>query len=233
WSSINKGTSERDDLIPLGATYKPPVRSANKMVCRCVLLMCLVVSMDSVFLVENPAKSSILNHPRMQWLFKQLRALDIKVWRAKFWMAAFKAPTPKPTMCISNSETIRALQTGTLGLKNLAKDETKKTVVKYQDGSGKWRYQGSKALKETQIYTPKFASTLVGLTAEMKTEIRPSIPPAKPDVHLIAVVAELVWSSWDEGELEDALLYMMGSSRCRIPAEWAQHVPTAEHLRSL
>lgn len=220
-------------------------------------------------------------------------------------MAAFKAPTPKPTMCISNSETIRALQTGTLGLKNLAKDETKKTVVKYQDGSGKWRYQGSKALKETQtltfehesafdlwvcgyvsllvpkqitpstvvnlwltlrIYTPKFASTLVGLTAEMKTEIRPSIPPvtlplnqvcdsflfpprpeanpkapafslllseAKPDVHLIAVVAELVWSSWDEGELEDALLYMMGSSRCRIPAEWAQHVPTAEHLRSL
>lgn len=46
--------------------------------------MCLVVSMDSVFLVENPAKSSILNHPRMQWLFKQLRALDIKA----LWLQA-------------------------------------------------------------------------------------------------------------------------------------------------
>ena len=34
WSAVNKGTSERDELIPLGANYKPSVRSANKMVAR-------------------------------------------------------------------------------------------------------------------------------------------------------------------------------------------------------
>ena len=34
WSAVNLGTSERDALIPLGAFYKPSVRSANKMVAR-------------------------------------------------------------------------------------------------------------------------------------------------------------------------------------------------------
>ena len=34
WSAVNLGTSERDELVPLGATYKPSVRSANKMVSR-------------------------------------------------------------------------------------------------------------------------------------------------------------------------------------------------------
>lgn len=34
WSAVNLGSSERDALIPLGAVYKPSVRSANKLVAR-------------------------------------------------------------------------------------------------------------------------------------------------------------------------------------------------------
>lgn len=56
---------------------------------------------------------------------------------------------------------------------------------------------------------------------------------ARPVTDLLGVVAELEWSSWEEGEIEDVLLYLMGSSRLVIPAEWVQYVPTAEHLKSL
>ncbi len=34
WSAVNLGTSERDLLLPCGASYKPSVRAANKMVSR-------------------------------------------------------------------------------------------------------------------------------------------------------------------------------------------------------
>lgn len=55
---------------------------------------------------------------------------------------------------------------------------------------------------------------------------------ARPVTALPSVVAELPWSTWEETDLEDCLLYLMGSDRLKIPAEWAAHVPTPDHLKA-
>lgn len=118
WSPVNVATSQRDPLVPWGATYFPSVRAANKMTSRInifpiyghgngnkvfhdlmgfdlfiwypihayipgrsTLLMLLLACMDSVFLLENPGGSSILQHPRLVWLFQKLRGLRMPVLR--------------------------------------------------------------------------------------------------------------------------------------------------------
>ena len=43
---------------------------------RSTLLMALIVCMDSVFLLENPGGSCILQHVRLQWLFRKLKEFD-------------------------------------------------------------------------------------------------------------------------------------------------------------
>lgn len=60
-------------------------------------------------------------------------------------------------------------------------------------------------------------------------------PPAQvsPMLDLPATVAELAWHSWEEGEVAESLVYLMGYRDFRIPDEWAAYVPSMDHLKRL
>lgn len=85
---VNLFTSQRDALTPLGAQHITAVRQGNKQTSRpahkfacdliacsamtmrrCALLIALITAKDSIWLLENPGGSTILAHPRLQWLF--------------------------------------------------------------------------------------------------------------------------------------------------------------------
>lgn len=55
--------------------------------------------------------------------------------------------TPKPTLLLSNTKHIEALQTGKL---DNSKPNALKTCRTYRDGTGKLRWQGTRELKQTQ-----------------------------------------------------------------------------------
>lgn len=57
-------------------------------------------------------------------------------------------------------------------------------------------------------------------------------PPAQlsPMLDLPATVAELEWRSWEEGEVTECLVYLMGYRNFRVPDEWAAYVPSMDHL---
>ena len=78
FSIVNRYTSQRDELTPEGATFKTSVRSANKMVARCSLLIMLLATLEMNFVLENPSQSIIVAFPRLRWAFKALRTAGMK-----------------------------------------------------------------------------------------------------------------------------------------------------------
>ncbi|CAK9032143.1 Uncharacterized protein SCF082_LOCUS19941 [Durusdinium trenchii] len=226
FSVVNRGTSERDELIPWGASFRPSVRTANKMTTRSTLLFALVACMDSVFLLENPGGSCIMTHPRLAWLVKRLYCLGMPVFRTFFWMANHGAPTPKRTQCVSNSATIRKLDLGLLRRAGKVKEEDETTIT-YENQEGEKKFKGAPGLKKTQIYTPRFAKAVVNMVPQMKWESRESIPVANriAPAELPGFVSGLEWSAWEEAELADCLVYLRKSSKLVIPNEWASVVP--------
>ena len=54
WSSVNLGTSQRDEMTPLGNTNIPSIRAGNLMVARSGLLMLNWKMITPKALAENP-----------------------------------------------------------------------------------------------------------------------------------------------------------------------------------
>ena len=93
WTAINQPTSQRDELLPWGAEYRPSVFSANKMVSRpgmqsrlrnasrgrVALLTYLVSAMEGVFLIENPRESRLLLCPHLREAFRNMHRWGVPV----------------------------------------------------------------------------------------------------------------------------------------------------------
>lgn len=56
---------------------------------------------------------------------------------------------------------------------------------------------------------------------------------ASMEESLPAVVAQIPWSSWEEAEILDVLIYLRGSEKLRLPQEWVDAVPTLAELNEL
>lgn len=75
------------------------------------------------------------------------------MFRQKFWMAHFGAPSMKRTILWSTSSIIGALQWfETMCRKDFSFDPNAKTTKRYQNRDGNQGYQGTSKLKESQNF---------------------------------------------------------------------------------
>ena len=141
----------------------------------------MIICASGCIIIENPRSSLIFLRDRFQWLLKQLERVGMKVaglrmdfcwpifasmskwwtrhsqlclatkmYRQALWLGNYKHQSPKRTLPWSTSRAIGCLNLGFLA-------KTFKTSVattkRYIDKRGKTRYQGSAALKPTQLLT--------------------------------------------------------------------------------
>ena len=98
WVWINKGTSKRSALNPLGNESVNSVRLGNLFAARCAILALLCSACSIEWIVEQPGTSSIGSHPRW-WVLKKA----VKVYTGRFWMGSFGSSTRKRTVLWSSS----------------------------------------------------------------------------------------------------------------------------------
>ena len=161
----------------MGGNLTHQMHDANFSGARSVLLMALVTSLGGVWLLENPRSSWMFHHPRVRWLASLMRVASMhtcpvvmfckssccslfifcvsayKVWRCDFWMIHFESPTPKRTSLISNSKARGAFDRGPLRNWRKAKKYLKaecQTTRRYRGRDGKMKYDGTKALRQTE-----------------------------------------------------------------------------------
>ena len=71
-----------------------------------------------------------------------------KVYHIKFWMRHYSSPSMKPTMIVTNSLALGALDKGPV--RGFKKRTAKRTTKRYQDSKGKKRFAGNSTLKKSQ-----------------------------------------------------------------------------------
>ena len=71
-----------------------------------------------------------------------------KVYHIKFWMRHYSSPSMKPTMIVTNSLALGALDKGPV--RGFKKRTAKRTAKRYQDSKGKKRFAGNSTLKKSQ-----------------------------------------------------------------------------------
>ncbi len=116
---------------------------------RCSFLLLLITASGSVWLLENPASSIVMQHDRMQWLIKRLKKFGILVYRQGFWMAHYCHPNFKLTKIWSTSSAIWKLDFGKL-TPAMKKKHSSNTTKRYINSKGERRWTATKQLKESQ-----------------------------------------------------------------------------------
>ena len=112
-------------------------------VCRTCLLILLVIAVDGVFVLEQPALSWFEYFPRFREICSRLR-----IFRASWYMLHYGGPTPKRHHAYSNSRSILGLNRGKLrGWKKQL--HGRNPVRHYRDRQGRKRWVGTKYLKAT------------------------------------------------------------------------------------
>ena len=106
WIWLNRASSGRSRLCPLGYHWIPRVRQANVMVSRAALMCILLTSRGILRLLEQPKNSAMECHPRFQWLVKRLG-----VYRVSINMGDYGGETLKPSWIYSAHECINQLPT--------------------------------------------------------------------------------------------------------------------------
>ena len=153
WVFLCLGSSGRSKLDVLGNTERKFVRDANLMVSRCCILMRLAVGLGLTYILEQPASSLLVYHPRMQQL-----AEDTQMYVICFPMALFGSRTTKQTKLYSNASWIAEFP-------NAKEHHTEydamadpngpagPTYQNYFDSAGNLKVTGGVGLSETQRYT--------------------------------------------------------------------------------
>ena len=139
---------------------------------RSVLPLVLLVCQGGVLVLEQPSGSWMLQHPRMRWLWTLIRCMSVcmdvrtklqhlwmqpsatNVFKTSWWMYHYGSKSPKRSVALSNSKSIRFLDRGRLkGWKQIKAQLGSKGVTKarlYVDSNGKRRWDGTKQLRSTE-----------------------------------------------------------------------------------
>lgn len=110
---------------------------------RTCLLVMMVLALNGVFIIEQPALSWFEYFPRFRELCK-----ITPIWKVSWYMLHYGSPTPKRHHAYSNSACIRHFNRGKLrGWKKKVLPGAPKTARYYTDAKGKKRWVGTKHLK--------------------------------------------------------------------------------------
>ncbi|CAK9017034.1 unnamed protein product, partial [Durusdinium trenchii] len=174
---VNRHSTGRTLLTPLGNEHFIGVRRSNKMTSRTVILIWITILSGGTYLMENPHGSFLAFHPRYVWMLKKLEAVGILTYKTAFWMRKYGSISWKRTWVWANSRRIGSLDLGPLTEEE--KEGCEETTIRYEDAQGKIRWKGNSNLKLTQQYTFKFAGTVTRLLPKIREDTRSQKFPAK------------------------------------------------------
>jgi len=104
WTWMNRATSGRSAVFPLGNKHVKSVAVANAMVSRQVLLLYSWTAAGHFWMLEQPCGSLLEYHPRLQQFLK-----EHKVYRTRVNLGDFGAASQKPVWLYSNFKFITKL----------------------------------------------------------------------------------------------------------------------------
>ena len=139
---------------------------------RTAMILGLLCALQGSFLLENPATSVLLLHPRLRFILGRMKEAGCpaphsqvclrtllflptrratkhaEAFKVTFWMRHYKSPSMKRTMVISNQRICGMLDKG-----QLFKNKKKKaipTTKRYLNAEGRRRFCGTSQLKQSQ-----------------------------------------------------------------------------------
>ena len=101
---INRGTARRSICTPLGDCSLDHVVTGNLLAARTALLVMVATWKMCCWIVEQPASSLLIDHPR----FQELVSLQT-VYRHRVCMGWYGASSLKPTLLCSNARWVSEL----------------------------------------------------------------------------------------------------------------------------
>ncbi|CAJ1435264.1 unnamed protein product [Effrenium voratum] len=217
---ISSGTHCRTPSRPLGNEQVAGVRLGNLLASRTVLLIWVLVSVDGVFLLEQPRSSMLPWHPRIRQLFRSLP----KVFATSWWMGHYKSPSPKRHIGWCNADTIQRLDLGVLcrAAQRKMKDAGFQSAVTYTSRAGKKAFKGSAQLKQTQTYPRLFGLRLVRLHPAFLTRRvgPPEVSLEMAGQSLQSLFEGMDWGDlWDDADMRSVLAYVRGGHSLEL-GEW-------------
>ncbi|CAK0883741.1 unnamed protein product [Prorocentrum cordatum] len=160
WVHWCMGTSGRRKWRPLGDQSKPWVQKANTMVSRVMLLVRILQSRGVFWVLEQPASSLMVHHPRFQELIN-----DMDVHSVRMYMGNFGAETEKATILYSGSPEVKKIggqkRRPHLHCPNKLVDES-------VDATGATKATGNSRLKMSQAYPRAFGFAIRKIWDEHK-----------------------------------------------------------------
>ncbi|CAL1136134.1 unnamed protein product, partial [Cladocopium goreaui] len=218
WVPVNRGSTGRSIMTPLGCEDYPNVRASNKMTSRTVILIWITVLMGGTYFMENPQNSLVALHPRYIWMLGQLRKIDVFTYKIAFWMRKYSSLSWKRTWVWSSTPLIRALDLGPLTEQE--RFTSRPTTTRYKDAKGKTRFKGNTNLKRSQQYTYKFAGKLIRLVGEVRKQ-KVHLPIEVSSDSIFNLFEKMKWDqqsiAWEqEADLRKVLQYARGSKLLRL-----------------
>ena len=204
WIWMNRGTSKRTALSPLGGTSKLYICQANLMTSRVILLIWLALSCHQCCVIEQPSSSLLSHHPRLQDLF-----MDYVIYEIRISLGHFGAPTKKPVVLWCTHEWLDKLK---LKGKVKCSEAYLPTVISYVDKKGEKKCCGGPGLKGTQTYPYAFGDSIAQLyKRHMMSKSGARVVRARAQMPIVTDVKTLInkhfkgKAAWSDAELLSAM----------------------------
>ncbi|CAJ1392471.1 unnamed protein product [Effrenium voratum] len=193
---------------------------------RTTLLVYAISAMGGAWSLEQPRSSLVTWHPRMIDLFAHLP----QIWQASWWMAHYGSWSPKRHVAWSSSWAIGDLNLGKLSstLRKKLSGVAQKSAVAYRNKHGVKRFHGTRFLRSTGNYPPRFGLKITRLHERFcKNRVsHPPIPPALLSTPLKPWFMALPWGDlWDDANAYSVLTYLRGSASLLL-SDWREAFPS-------
>jgi len=165
WVPLNAGTSKRTPDNPLGRQELPSVAMGNLMAARAALLLQLATVLGLLWIVEQPLRSLLFEHPRMKGLYNMMQ-----ITRTHTLMWRFGARSKKPTWLWSNRDWLHEIENWALPL--LRRRSIHPLAPSIKDKKGQPRFSGGKKTKESQAYTRGFGCAVANVFSAHQHELK-------------------------------------------------------------
>jgi len=149
---VARGHTKRSRASPLGDASRADVRSANVLVRRVGVLLCLLRLRNVFFIVEQPAGSLLWQQPAMKFELRNAGKRRKRVWaRCFLWLCHYGQNICKPTELRGRFPGLRDLLPS-----KRPKNKSKVGIYRVWVSKGRKRVKGDVGLKATEHYPTAF-----------------------------------------------------------------------------
>ena len=166
WVNLNRGTSGRSVLRPLGNKDVPSVKSGNLQASRLCLLLQLMDALKVFWVVEQPAGSLLMHHPRLR-IFKT----RVPVWKHLVRMLHFGHLARKATWLYSGHSWIHEVDHYRLRYHGSAQ-ASQKLYRAGINNRGEKTYTANKHTKKSAAYPPAFGRAMARVFDDHHDELK-------------------------------------------------------------